>query len=602
MSEEQPETLTYHAMLVAWGQFAQSIGMIREIEAIELHQKTVDHSPQTKILEFFVAILAGLKHLQELSRSAHPIDQDQAVAKAWLQAGWVDYSGASRTLSGIDQAEADQIAKVMQQITQPILAEEVMQALKRSGWLVYDGDLTDRPVSNTSTSYPGVAYGHMGDGLHLGYQAALVSLHSSTYGRFWLSVVDHPGDTVSATQVEAMVQAAEQRTGMRPLRQADLLKERIRALEAETRQIGEEIAEHQKALVDSQAQRVEIEAQLAHQQEILAQSEANYQAKNRPERPYSALAKARQKLAMWQGRLERCQKKAVQQEKQLQAHQQQEVIAHLWAVRLQQRLQAFEADNQSNSYPIQAVFRIDAGFGTRENVAWLIEMGYEVYTKPYSDWLTPRLKLETHAQTSWIRVGSNAEMVAWKNRAFADFPYPLDVGLERFYTGKTQRFGTLLHFGQDPVTTDLPTWFHHYNARQVIEAGIKEGKKVFAMHHLNVRSAPAIFLQEQFAVFAANFVRWAARWLREQCPQLPDSALNSAQLGVKEQVLVAAQISVWVIWQEQGYLFRFTDQSFLLADPFLFTTNGQFSWLYRLLKMLFFDDESTLLTDCTNLR
>jgi hypothetical protein len=561
MSEKQPETLTHHAMLVAWGQFAQSIGMIRDIEAVALHQKRVEHRPQTKIMEFFVAILAGLPHLQDLSRSAHPIDQDQAVAKALLQAGWADYSGVSRTLSRTDPAEADQIANVMQQITQPILAEEVMQALKRSGRLAYDGDLTDRPVSNTSTSYPGVAYGHMSDGLHLGYQAAMVSLHSPTYGRFWLSVVDHPGNTVSATQAEAMVQAAEQRTGMRPMRRTDLLKERIRALEAETQQLQDEIAARQNALTDSQTQRVTIEAQLAQQQEILAQSEADYHAKNRPERPYSALAKARQKLAMWQGRLARCEKKIVQQEKQLQAHQQQAVIAHLRIARLQQRLQAFEADNQSNRFPIQAVFRIDAGFGTRENVAWLIEMGYEVYTKPYSDWLTPRLKLETHAQSNWIRVGSNAEMIAWKQRTFADFPYPLDVGLERFYTGKTQRFGTLIHFGQDPVTDDLSTWFHHYNARQVIEAGIKEGKNVFAMHHLKVRSAPAIFLQEQFAVFAANFVRWAARWLREQCPQLPDGGFNAVQLGVKQQVLIAAHTSAWVVWQEQGCLLRFTDHS-----------------------------------------
>lgn len=273
-------------------------------------------------MEFFIAILAGLQHLQELSRSAHPIDQDQAVAKAWLQAGWADYSGVSRTLSGIGQAEADQIASVVQQITQPILAEEVMQALKWSGRLVYDGDLTNRPVSNTSTSYPSVAYGHMGDGLHLGYQAAMVSLHSPTFGRFWLSVVGHPGDTVSYTQAEAMVQAAERRTGMRLLRRTDLLKERIRALKAETQQIQDEIAARQKALADSQAQRVEVEAQLAQQQEILTQSEADYQVKNRPERPYSALAKARQKLAMWQGRLARYQKKAAKQEKQLQAHQQ----------------------------------------------------------------------------------------------------------------------------------------------------------------------------------------------------------------------------------------------------------------------------------------
>ena len=561
MSENLPDTITHHAMLVAWGQFGQSIGLIQAIEAVQLHQKKVEHSPQTKILEFFIAILAGLQHLQELSRSAHPIDQDQAVAKAWLQPRWADYSGVSRTLAGLSQAEADQIAKVIEQIMQPFLAEEVMQALKQSGRLVYDGDLTARPVSNTSTSYPGVAYGHMSDGLHLGYQAAMVSMHSPTYGRFWLSVVDHPGSTVSSTQAEALVQAAETRTRMRPMRRTDLLSERIGALEVESQQFQIQVAESQGELDTIQAQRLKIEGQITQQQEMLAQSEAQYQEKGRPERPYSALAKTRHTLRMWQGRLERLEKKRVKQEKRLQFDQQQALLSQMRIQRLQLRLKEFEADNQTNSFPIQAVFRIDAGFGTRENVAWLIEMGYEVYTKPYSDWLTPRLKQETHPQTKWTRVGGNAEMIAWKNRRLADFPYPLDVGLERFYTGQTRRFGTLIHFGADPVTIDLPAWFHRYNARQIVEAGIKEGKNVFAMHHLKVRSAPAIFLQEQFAVFAANFVRCAARWLVEQCPQLPDSWQNPVKTRVKEQVLVAAHTSAWVIWQDQGCFLRFTDQS-----------------------------------------
>lgn len=233
MSQNEPETLTHHAMLVVWGQFAQSIGLIDQIQAVALRQKTVQHSPQTKVLEFLVAILAGLEHLQDLSRSAHPIDQDQAVAKAWQQAGWADYSGVSRTLAGLSQAEAGQIAAVLDQITRPILAEEVMRALQSTGRLTYDGDLTDPPVSNTSTTYPGVAYGHMGDGLQLGYQAAMVSMHSPTYGRFWLSVEQHPGDTISCTQAEAMIRAAEAKTGLRPWRRTDLLSGRIRSLEGE---------------------------------------------------------------------------------------------------------------------------------------------------------------------------------------------------------------------------------------------------------------------------------------------------------------------------------------------------------------------------------
>lgn len=110
MSDNETDGLTHHAMLVAWGQFAQSIGLIQAIEGVSLHQKAVTHRPQTKILEFFVAILAGLAHLKDLSRSAHPIDQDQAVAKAWLQSAWADYSGVSRTLTTLHPAEAEQIA------------------------------------------------------------------------------------------------------------------------------------------------------------------------------------------------------------------------------------------------------------------------------------------------------------------------------------------------------------------------------------------------------------------------------------------------------------------------------------------------------------
>ena len=112
------------------------------------------HSPQSKILEFLIAILAGLEHLQDLRRSAHPLDQDQAGAKSWQQSGWTDYSGVSRTLSGLTQAEAEQIVGVVEQSTRPILAEEVMCTLQSTGRLTYDGDLTARPVSNTSSTIP----------------------------------------------------------------------------------------------------------------------------------------------------------------------------------------------------------------------------------------------------------------------------------------------------------------------------------------------------------------------------------------------------------------------------------------------------------------
>ena len=119
----------------------------------------------------------------------------------------------------------------------------------------------------------------------------------------------------------------------------------------------------------------------------------------------------------------------------------------------------------------------------------------------------------------------------------------------------------LLHFGTDAVTTDLPAWFAFYNGRQTIEAGIKEGKGVFQMHHLKVRTAPALWLQEQFAAFAANFVRWAAHWLSTQCYQEPEQWLDPVAASVKTLVQVAAHTPADVAWLPDGCLLRFTDES-----------------------------------------
>ena len=565
MNQNHSETLTQHAMLVVWGQFTQAIGLLEKLQSICLHQKTVVHSPQRKVLEFLVAILAGLEHLQDLSRSAHPIDQDQAVARAWGQTGWADYSGVSRTLAELTHAEAEQIAAVLEQISAPVRAEEVMRALQSRGRLTYDADLTGRPVSDTSTTYPGAAYGYMGDGLHLGYQAAMLSLHSPTYGRLWLSVTSHPGDTVSGTQTEALLRAAEAKTGLRPLRRTDLLQARIGSLEGECQKSQEKAQESEATLEQARAQLAETRQQYPEQQATLLRLEAEYPAHQRPERPHSKLAQARRRLNRLERRQQQLEKRIPALERQVQSRQQQVRLSQSQIRLLQQRLEQFEMDNRTNLYPILADFRLDAGFGNRENVALGIEMGYELYTKPYSAWLTPRLKRRVGALTQWAQVGANAEMVVWKAERFHDFPYPLDVALERFYTGKTLRYSTLIHFGSTPVTAEPAGWFQRYNARQLIEAGIKEGKNIFTMHSLKVRSAPAIFLQEQLAVFAANFVRWAARWLNEQGLRFPYAGDNPAHLNVKQQVEVAAHTSAWVAWQDQGCLLMFTDHSLFVG-------------------------------------
>jgi hypothetical protein len=422
---------TQHAFLVAWGWFGEHIGLIQRLLAVRLHQKRYHHTPQGKVLEFLVAILAGLKHLQDISLSAHPLDRDPAVAQAWGQDSWADYSGVSRTLSGLSWEEARQIAGVLDQISQPYIEAELKLLVSQGQRICYDGDLTGLPVSNTSRTYPNAAFGHMDDEIRLGYQAALVSLKSPTDRRLWLSIAHHPGDTVSCTQAEALVLAAEARTGLRPRRRTELLRDRIQAFEQQMAQTRERLETQKRLAQCAQDRLAETDEQLQDRQRQLNGLESQYQAKNRQERPTSRLALARKQLQASAKRLksrERAWRKAQRRldKTTVRWSQPQRELTGLY-----QRLTRFEQDNAENPEPVEAEFRLDAGFGSYENLALLIELGYEVYTKPHSQRVT-YLRQQVDGQTAWVRVGANAELIAWHKMQLKGCPYPLDVALERF--------------------------------------------------------------------------------------------------------------------------------------------------------------------------
>lgn len=372
MSQTEGASLTQHAMLVAWGQFAHCLGLIDRLEGVPLHQKTITHRPQTKVLEFLVAILGGLPYLKDISRSAHPLDQDQEVARAWEQPAWADYSGVSRTLSALTMEEAEQMVQGLAAVSQPIIDREVVLAWRDRDEIILDGDLTGRPVSNSSTTYPGVAFGHMGDGVHLGYQAAMVSLHSPTYGRLWLSVTRHSGDTVSSSQAEALVLAAEAKIGRRPRRRTDLLRQRLEPLASEQACLAQGVERAQQAWAQAQTRLQETQQWVQHWQQQVAAYGVQYQAHQRAEGPYSQLAQARRKLDVYQRRQPRREQEVARAEGWLQQQRCRLARCQAEIQRLREHLAHFEGENAANQAPIRAVLRLDAGFGTPENLARLI--------------------------------------------------------------------------------------------------------------------------------------------------------------------------------------------------------------------------------------
>jgi len=558
-NEEQIQQ-TQHAFLVAWGQFAQAKGLTQRIEAVKLRQKNYHHRPQTKVLEFLAAILGGLKQLQDISLAAHPLDKDQAVAEAWGQAGWADYSGVSRTMSSLSWEEAHAIVAELDAFSQPFLDEELALLRKQNKRLTMDGDLTGIPVSNTSTSYPNAAYGHMDDDIQLGYQAGVVSLHTETYGRLWLSGTHHPGDTVSSTQAEALVLAAEARIGLRPLRRTDWLEKRIHEHAPILETVEGRLKTQHKAVEIAQERLKQAQLQAEERSQELETVHQAYLARERSERPTSRLALLRKRAQAALKRRESRKKALDDAQRKLDKTQARSQLLLNEIKVLRQRLERFKQENLTNQQPTLAEFRLDAGFGTYDNIALLVEMGYEVYTKPHNHKVTQALRSKVQETTVWTRVGANAEIVAWPDLKLKGCPYPLDVALERFYTGKTLKHSALCHFGSDAVTQDLPAWFTHYNGRQTIEAGIKESKQVFYLHRIKVRSEPSIFMQERMSLFAANFIRWATRWLAEQ-PQPQENALDIQNLGVKRQVQVGAHVSAQVIHNSDGMLLKFSEHS-----------------------------------------
>jgi hypothetical protein len=356
-----------------------------------------------------------------------------------------------------------------------------------------------------------------------------------------------------------MLRAAEATTRVRPRRRTELLSQRIVTQETLLQTTTQQRVDAEAQVTQSQQDLVTAEAECQTWREQVAVLEDTYQTHHRLERPHSLLAEARRRLAVRERRRKRREQRLAQARTGVERVAQKSVVLQHDLEMLQQRLAQCEQDNLNNPSPIRAIFRLDAGFGSGANVTLLIEMGYDVYTKAGNAQTTEALRRRLSDSSVWTRVGKNAEMVTWEGLTLTNCPYPLDMGLERFQTGNDCAYAVLLHYGADPVACAPTEWFSSYNGRQTIEAGAKEGKGVLQMHHLKVRSAAGLALQEALTAFAANFIRWAAEWLQRS--STATTPLERLQGGVKSSVRIVANTSAWVIWQSQGCLLRFTDLS-----------------------------------------
>jgi hypothetical protein len=495
---------TDHALLVLLGKFAQHLGLIGLLEAVPIAQKTRDHRPQTKLIQFLVGMVAGLDYLQDFTTGSQPLVADAAVIASWGQTAFAHYSGISRTLAAADASTLPAVVAALQQVSRPFLEREVLMIERAGQPLLVDIDLTGRAVSPTSTDYPDAAFGSLDDALSKGGEAAISSLSGGPSGRVLLTCQRYAGPAKSAECLRAAVQAVEQTLGLHPRRRTALVQAQLTTLRTKLAALQQDLA-----------------ALRERRQEWEWQREVFFQGVNGP----SARA-VRQQARREQQRARAVKKEAslTQRQADLQAQQ----------AELQTWLADLSADNVQGSSLAPCVMRLDAGFATEANLAWLIEIGYTVLTKLHSGQTTSRLQRGIGAEAAWERVGANAEALALGSQRISDGRYALEALQVRYQLPQELRHTTLLYYDDAPPPP-AAAWFAQYNRRQVIEAGIKENKGVFTLRRPLVRSEYGMQLQEQFALFAANFVGWAAAWAQAQLQEVPP-VLARAMTAVKTLV------------------------------------------------------------------
>ena len=546
MLELSQGLLTQHALLVAWGEYAAELGLLQKLSQVPIPQKGVVHAPQAKLLAGLMSVLSGLTHLKDWNEGPHPLAHDWSALRAWGLAAPPHYTGISRTLAACDGPTVAAITQVLHDISRPFIVQEVTRLRQKQRPLLVDLDLAPRRVSNTSTTFPGAEFGWQGDQVGLGYDAALATLRSPTYGRLLLVGFHHPRHTVAWPRLQRIVQAVEAQLGVRPRRRPELVQQRLATLRPQLTQRLNWLEAQLRKQQALQARLPALPGEVAQLEEAVTTLEAAYRQQDRPERPHSRLAQARHNLARARQRLAQAPQQLQQAEQATATHRARLAALQAEHAALTAHLTQLQSDNASNPDPVVIILRMDAGFGTGENLAWLIELGYIVYTKAHNAQVAASLLAQLEPGARWTPVGRNAELLGRGQQQVTNCPYPLTVAVERFHTPEQVKHSALLAYRDDGRELTLPAWFAFYNARQTIEAGIKESNVVFQMHPLKMRSSGGIALQEQFALFAANFVRWAAVWLRQRVVH-STPRFDGALQRVKAMVRVGANTSAWVV-------------------------------------------------------
>lgn len=479
-------TMTDHALLVPLGHFAQQIGLVDALGRVPFKMKTVQHSPGDKLTELLIHLLAGGMHITELERRPPALIHDQPVAQAWGQEAFASASGVSDLLRAASSATVAALKAELRQVTAPY-RHRVLRDLP-AAWVV-DLDLTGLVVGDQALTYEGADYGYMGEvgSVAKGYQFARAQVVAQ-HEVLVLGGFLHSGRTVPAHCLEELVALVESELG-KPRRRVEVVEARLQESEQTLAAIERQLAAGAATTVKGRGGGKRLEAQRDQLQAAITQ--------------------------------------------------------------LQARHATLAADNAGIANPRRIILRLDGGFGDAAHLAWLYEQGYDFVARVHNHRVAATLRRDEGF--SWEKVSKNGFIAESTRTTLGSSPYPVRVFACRQWWGteKPERWSALA-VNPELTPSDWPTRRVgvFYNARQIIEAGIKEGKSIFASRHLPTRHHAGIALYQELVLLAQNLIRWFRRQRLRHTPL--------ERTGVKDLVHRAANSRALVVTEDRALVLHFS--------------------------------------------
>ena len=184
-------------------------------------------------------------------------------------------------------------------------------------------------------------------------------------------------------------------------------------------------------------------------------------------------------------------------------------------------------------------WRLDAGFGTFENISWLLNRGYQVLGKLYSPATAAKLASSVR---QWHRVSGHP------GRECGLVTEPLDYGVATTqvavrYPLKKGGYSYAVLVTTDTVS-DPCALADEYDGRTIMESGLSADKGGLGLEKRRCRSLAAQQVLVMLAELAHNLLTWARQWLGILVQQI-------GNLGIRRLVTEVIPIAGVVRWHGQ---------------------------------------------------